>query len=239
MRNGGKYKINAADINPPQYFWKGSAMDNKTRMESEMAYVVDKTLIEEMKQCKKLTHLFNTTEPWQSKKLDEIAQQLFGSLGKNSWINPPFYCDYGKHIFIGDGFNANYGCVILDVGRVDIGNNVFFAPNVSVYTAGHPVHPAARGTMYEYGISVKIGNDVWVGGNSVILPGVTIGDGTVIGAGSVVTKDIPSGVVAAGNPCRVIRKITDEDLKYYFKDREFDDEAFKTVKEAYDKRNKK
>ena len=125
------------------------------------------------------------------------------------------------------------------VGRVDIGNHVFFAPNVSVYTAGHPVHPAARGTMYEYGIPVKIGNDVWVGGNSVILPGVTIGDGTVIGAGSVVTKDIPSGVIAAGNPCRVIRKITDEDLQYYFKDRKFDDEAFETVKTAYDERNKK
>ena len=93
--------------------------------------------------------------------------------------------------------------------------------------------------MYEYGIPVKIGNDVWVGGNSVILPGVTIGDGTVIGAGSVVTKDIPGGVIAAGNPCRVIRKITDDDLKYYFKNREFDDEAFKTVKAAYDERNKK
>ena len=129
--------------------------------------------------------------------------------------------------------------MILDVGRVDIGNNVFFAPNVSVYTAGHPVHPAARGTMYEYGIPVKIGNDVWVGGNSVILPGVTIGDGTVIGAGSVVTKDIPSGVIAAGNPCRVIRKITQADLQYYFKDRKFDAEAFETVKAAYEKRNKK
>lgn len=214
-------------------------MDNKTRMENAMAYIVDETLVAEMKQNKRLTHLFNTTNPWEFEKLDEIGHSIFGSLGKNAWINPPFYCDYGKHIFAGDGFNANYGCVILDVGRVDIGNNVFFAPNVSVYTAGHPVHPAARGTMYEYGIPVKIGNDVWVGGNSVILPGVTIGDGTVIGAGSVVTKDIPSGVIAAGNPCRVIRKITQEDLQYYFKDRKFDAEAFETVKAEYEKRNKK
>ncbi len=208
-------------------------------MKKGMAYIADESLVEEMKQNKRLMHRFNTTPPWEFEALCETARKMFGALGKDPWINPPFYCDYGKNIFAGNGFNANYGCVILDVARVDIGNNVFFAPNVSVYTAGHPVHPAARGTMYEYGIPVKIGDDVWVGGNSVILPGVTIGSGTVIGAGSVVTKDIPSGVVAAGNPCRVIREITQDDLKYYFKNREFDAEAFQAVQAEYDRRNKK
>lgn len=133
-------------------------MDNKTRMEKGMAYKVDETLAELMKQNKMLLHKFNNVvDPWEFEQLIEIAHKMFGALGDNAWINPPFYCDYGKNIYVGDCFNANYNCVILDVGRVDIGNNVFFAPNVSIYTAGHPVHPVARGTMYEYGIPVKIG----------------------------------------------------------------------------------
>lgn len=214
-------------------------MDNKTRMKNGLAYRVDEALAAEMKRNKMLIHKFNTQDPWDFESLIETAREIFGSLGENAWINPPFYCDYGRNIYIGDNFNCNYGCTILDVGRVDIGDNVFFAPNVAVYTAGHPIHPAARGTMYEYGIPIKIGSDVWIGGNSVVLPGVTIGDGVVIGAGSVVTKDIPCGVIAAGNPCRVIRRITDDDLKYYFKKREFDPEAFEAVRAAAEKKTEK
>lgn len=134
---------------------------------------------------------------------------------------PPFHCDYGKNIEVGENFFANYNCIILDVAKVTIGKNVMFAPNVSIYTAGHPIHPDSRNSGYEYGIPVTIGDNVWIGGSVVINPGVTIGNNVVIGSGSVVTKDIPDNVIAVGNPCRVIREITEEDRKYYYKDRTF------------------
>ena len=123
------------------------------------------------------------------------------------WIEPPFRCDYGFHIFLGSGFYANYDCIILDVCPVTIGERVLLGPRVGIYTAAHPLDAAVRATGAEYGAPVTIGDDVWVGGNAVICPGVTIGTGSVIGAGSVVTRDIPPGVVAAGNPCRVLRPI--------------------------------
>ncbi len=138
------------------------------------------------------------------------------------YIEAPFHCDYGKNIEVGDFFFVNYNCVILDVGKVTIGNNVQFAPNVSLYTAGHPIHPDSRNSGYEYGIGITIGNNVWLGGNVVVNPGVHIGNNVVVGSGSVVTKDIPDNVVAVGNPCRIIRKITEEDRKYYYKNLEFD-----------------
>ena len=115
------------------------------------------------------------------------------------------------------------------MAKVKIGDNCQMAPNVAIYTAGHPVHPESRNTAYEYGIGVTIGDNVWIGGNTVIVPGVRIGSNTVIGAGSVVTKDIPDWVIAAGNPCRVIREITEEDRQYYFKDRKFDEEAWSAI----------
>ena len=144
-------------------------------------------------------------------------------------LTRPFYCDYGSHIEVGKGFFANYNCTILDVAKVTIGDNCQFAPNVSIYTAGHPVHPETRNTMYEYGISVTIGNNVWVGGNTVILPGVHIGDNVVIGAGSVVTRDIPANTIAAGNPCRVLREITEADRRTYYRGRQIDDEAWEHI----------
>ena len=142
---------------------------------------------------------------------------------------PPFYCDYGSHIEVGENFFANYNCTILDVAPVKIGDNVLFGPNVSLYTAGHPLHPVSRNSAYEYGISITIGDNVWLGGNVVVTPGVHIGNNVVIGAGSVVTKDIPDNMVAAGNPCRVIREITEEDKKYYYKNRKFDEEAWTKI----------
>lgn len=137
-------------------------------------------------------------------------------------IETPFRCDYGSNITVGNNFYANFNCTILDVGKVVIGENVMFAPNVSLYTAGHPVHPDSRNSGYEYGIAITIGNNVWIGGNVIVNPGVTIGNNVVIGAGSVVTKDIPDNVIAVGSPCRIVREITEEDRKFYYKDREFD-----------------
>ena len=206
-------------------------MDNITRRNLGMAYIADEAVNEQMKTTRSLVHRFNMTDPENEKLLQDLICRILGESGENIWINQPFYCDYGKHITVGNNFFANYNCTILDVAQVKIGNNVFFAPNVSLYTAGHPLHHEARNSMYEYGAPISIGDNVWIGGNSVVTPGVSIGANSVIGAGSVVTKDIPSGVVAAGNPCRVIRKITSEDKKYYYKDRVFDDEAWQKINE--------
>ncbi len=159
--------------------------------------------------------LFNSTSYGDFEKRSRLIKKYFRSVGKNATINKPFYCDYGSNIILGDNFYANFDCIFLDVNTITIGDNVFLAPRVSIYTAGHPIDKDIRNEYLEYGYPVKIGSDVWIGGNTVINPGVTIGDNVVIGSNSTVVKDIPSGVVAAGNPCRVIRKITEEDKKYW------------------------
>ncbi|MCR8962957.1 sugar O-acetyltransferase [Brevibacillus halotolerans] len=169
---------------------------------------------------------YNLSNPNEEAKRNDLIRRILGKTGPIVYIEPPFHCDYGKNIEVGNNFYANFNCTILDVGKVVIGENVMFAPNVSIYTAGHPVHPDSRNSGYEYGIPITIGDNVWIGGNVVINPGVTIGNNVVIGAGSVVTKDIPDNVIAVGNPCRVIREITEDDRKYYFKDREFDVEDY-------------
>lgn len=158
---------------------------------------------------------FNSTSYGDFETRENLVRKLFNKVGKNICINKPFYCDYGCNISIGDNFYANFDCIILDVAQVEIGNNVFFAPRVCVYTAGHPIDKDVRNSMLEYGYKVKIGNDVWVGGNTVINPGVTIGDNVVIGSNSVVTKNIPSNCVAGGNPCKVIRLITSKDKDFW------------------------
>lgn len=162
--------------------------------------------------------------------IQEVVKELLGK-SEGAFINPPFYCDYGKHIEVGKNFFANYNCTLLDVAKIRIGDNCQMAPNVAVYTAGHPVHPVTRNSEYEYGKEVVIGDHVWIGGNAVICPGVTIGNNVVVGAGSVVTKDIPDWCIAAGNPCKVIRKITDADKRKLFRDEEIDDEAWADITE--------
>lgn len=160
--------------------------------------------------------------------IKKVVKDLFGK-SEDAWVNPPFYCDYGAHIEVGKNFFANYNCTILDVAKVKIGDNCQMAPNVAIYTAGHPVHPISRNSMYEYGKEITIGDNVWIGGNAVICPGVHIGDNVVIGAGSVVVKDIPDWSIAAGNPCRVIRKITDDDKRKLFGQEEIDEEAWADI----------
>lgn len=184
-------------------------------------------LSEERMENKKRIYRYNSLSPEQGEEQAALIKEIIGKCGENIWIETPFHCDYGWNIEVGENFFANYNLTILDVGKVVVGKNAQIAPNVSIYTAGHPVHPDSRNTGYEYGIDVTIGDNVWLGGNTVINPGVTIGNNVVIGAGSVVTKDLPDDVIAVGNPCRVLRKITEEDRKYYFKDREFDVEDYK------------
>ena len=165
---------------------------------------------------------YNAVRPDDMDQLTAMIKKILGKTGEQVYIEPPFRCDYGYNIEVGENFYANYNVVILDVAKVTIGKNVMFALNVAVYTAGHPIHHEPRNIGYEYGVPVTIGDNVWIGGNTVINPGVTIGNNVVIGSGSVVTKDIPDNVIAVGNPCRVIRAITEEDKKYYYKDHLFD-----------------
>ncbi len=179
-------------------------------------------LPEEHMRAQSLLYQYNQTPPerW-DQDLPGLLEQLLGQVGKDVTVKPPLRCDYGRNITIGDDTFINYDLMALDVAPVTIGRRVMIAPRVSIYTAGHPVHPDSRNSGYEYGQSVTIEDDVWIGGSVVILPGVTIGRGAVIGGGSVVTKDIPPMVIAVGSPCRVVRPITEEDRKYYYKDRPF------------------
>lgn len=171
----------------------------------------DPSLLSEQKRAKAILFEYNGLSPFQEERKKEIITDFFGKIGQNFTIYPPFHCDYGYNIEIGDNFFANMNLVILDGAKVSIGNNVFIAPNVGIYTAGHPLNPERRIQGLEYAYPVTIGDNVWIGGHVSIVPGVTIGDNAVIGAGSVVTKDIPANALAVGNPCRVLRFITDED----------------------------
>lgn len=202
-------------------------MNQRERMEKGLPYKAWLDgLEEERAACKKALYQFNMLPPDEHGRGVLLLKMLLGKTGESIHINAPFHCDYGWNIEVGENFYANYNLTILDVGKVTIGDNVLLAPNVSLYTAGHPIHPDSRNSGYEYGIPITIGDNVWIGGNVVVLPGVTIGSNSVIGAGSVVSRDVPEWVVAAGNPCRVIRAITEEDRAYYYKTLRFDVDDF-------------
>lgn len=195
-----------------------------------MAYIADADVAEEMKRCRKILQKLNFMDRSDFEGVQEVVKELLGS-SEGAVINPPFYCDYGNHIHVGKNFFANYNCTIIDVAKVIIGDNCQMAPNVAIYTAGHPVYPDTRNSGYEYGKEVRIGNNVWIGGNTVICPGVTVGNNCVIGAGSVVTRDIPDWTVAVGNPCRIIRTITEADRRMLFRREPIDDEAWERIQE--------
>ena len=198
-------------------------MNQKERMLAELPYNAWQDGLDKLRtECNLKVYEYNMLRPDEEEKAEELIKKILGKTGENILVLAPIHFDYGTNIEVGENFFANYNLTILDVAKVTIGDNVMLAPNVAIYTAGHPIHHIPRNRGYEYGIEVSIGDNVWIGGNSVILPGVHIGNNTVIGGGSVVTKDIPDNVVAAGNPCRVIREITDEDIDYYYKDRKFD-----------------
>ena len=173
----------------------------------------DPALALEREQCQSLLFQYNQLSPQQSSEKKQILQKLLGKTGKNFIFTPPFFCDYGYNIEIGENFYANTNLVILDAAKVRVGDNVFIAPHVGIYTAGHPLDIGQRNAGLEYARPITIGNNVWIGGHVVLLPGVSIGDNTIIGAGSVVTKNIPANVLAVGNPCRVIRPVSPKENK--------------------------
>ena len=202
-------------------------MNQKERMLANLPYKAWLDGLEEERiENRKRIYEYNNLPPEQWDRKTELLKNILGKTGENVHINAPFHCDYGYNIEVGENFFANYNLIILDVAKVKIGDNAQIAPNVSIYTAGHPIHPESRNSGYEYGIDVTIGDNVWIGGNACIMPGVTIGNNVVIGAGSVVTKDLPDNVIAAGNPCRIIREITEADRDFYYKDRKFDVEDY-------------
>ena len=180
----------------------------------------DPQIMAEQMICLEKLYDFNQTRPSEIKKRDRLLKDMFAEIGEGCYIEPPFHSNWGgKHVHFGKNVYANFNLTLVDDTHIYVGDYTMFGPNVTVATAGHPILPELREQAYQYNMPVHIGRNCWIGAGAVIVPGVTIGDHTVIGAGSVVTKDIPSGVVAVGNPCRVLREINEHDREYYFKDR--------------------
>jgi maltose O-acetyltransferase len=182
--------------------------DKDKMLSGELYDPMDPELVRDRDRARDLCQDLNATRESQQDERRRILRELFGSGGETVWMQPPFFCDYGKNILLGERVFFNFNCVVLDVCRVTIGDYTLFGPAVQVYTATHPMNAELR-RRQEFAKAIEIGSDVWVGGGAIICPGVRIGSRTVIGAGSVVTRDIPEGVFAAGNPCRVIREITE------------------------------
>lgn len=179
----------------------------------------DETIVKEQYAKLEILYDFNATRPSELEKRAEILRRLFAEIGEDCYIEPPLHANWGCHTHFGNHVYANFNLTLVDDGDIFVGDNVMFGPNVTLATAGHPVEPERRRLGMQFNIPIHIGNNVWIGAGSIVLPGVTIGDNTVIGAGSVVTKDIPAGVVAVGNPCRILREIGEKDKLYYYKDR--------------------
>jgi maltose O-acetyltransferase len=178
-------------------------------LRGELYNPLDPELCADRRRARLLLKKLNNTADDEQEERDRLLAELIPELGREVWLEPPFYCDYGSNIALGDKVFINFNCVILDVAPVRIGSRVLIAPAVQIYAATHPLSATTRALGLELGNAIAIGDDVWIGGGAIICPGVTIGERSVIGAGSVVTKNIPAGVIAAGNPCRIIREVTD------------------------------
>lgn len=185
------------------------ASERAKMLAGELYNALDPELVRSRERARDLCYDLNASREREQEVRRRILGQLFASGGDSVWLQPPFYCDYGSNIHLGERVYFNFNCVVLDVCAVSIGDFTFFGPAVQIYTATHPMHAQLRRTQ-EFGKPISIGCDVWVGGAAIICPGVTIGSKTVIGAGSVVARDVPDGVFAAGNPCRVVRKIEED-----------------------------
>jgi maltose O-acetyltransferase len=186
--------------------------EKEKMLAGELYDALDKQLSDERLQTRLLMKQLNDTREDETESRTEILKQLIPHAGPGLWLQPPFYCDYGTNIIIGEKVFFNFNCVVLDVTYVTIGSRTLFGPNVQLYTATHPIDYKERASGLEYAKPIKIGEDCWIGGSVVVCPGVTIGDRSVIGAGSVVTKDIPADVFAAGNPCKVVRALDGKPL---------------------------
>ena len=199
-------------------------MENKDRMFTGDLYLPnDAAITEEQNTCLELLYTFNQTRPSEQEKRNQLLKQMFAEIGENCYIEPPFHANFGgKHVHFGKNIYANFNLTMVDDGHIYVGDYTMFAPGVIVATAGHPILPELRETVYQYNMPVHIGKNCWIGAGAIILPGVIIGDQVVVGAGSVVTKDLPSNVVAVGNPCRVVREVREHDRIYYFKNRKID-----------------
>ena len=195
-------------------------MDLNEILHSGKLYVpTDESILAEQLLCLEKLYDFNNTRPLEQDKRQALLKEMFAEIGTNCYIEPPFFSNWGgRNVHFGDNIYCNFNTTLVDDTHIYVGDNTMFGPNVIVATAGHPINAELRSKGYQYNAPVRIGKNCWIGAGALIMPGVTIGDDVVIGAGSVVTKDIPSGVVAVGNPCKVLREVSERDNVYYFKE---------------------
>lgn len=198
-------------------------MNIRERMKNmKLYYSNNEEIMKEQLKSLDLLYDFNMTRPSEMERREKIMRELLAEVGENCYIEPPLHANWGKNTHLGNGVYANFNLTLVDDTDIYIGDNVLIGPNVIIDTGTHPIEPNIRRKQAQFNIPVYIGDNVWIGGGAIILPGVKIGKNSVIGAGSVVTKDIPENVVAVGNPCRVLREISERDKKYYYKDLEID-----------------
>ena len=199
-------------------------MTQKERMEKGLVYYCnDDEILGDQVLCLEKLYDYNATRPLESKRRAELLKDMFAEVGEGAYIEPPLHANWGgKRVHLGKNVYANFNLTLVDDTEIYIGDNVMIGPNTVIATAGHPIDPELRLRITQYNKPVHIGKNCWLGANVVVMPGVSIGENTVIGAGSVVTKDIPAGVVAVGNPCRVMRPVGEKDKKYFFRNEEID-----------------